>query len=171
MGFTALDGLMMGTRCGALDPGVILYLEQQRHMSPDAIETLLYKQSGLLGVSGLSADMRLLLASDDPRAKEAISLFVFRLAREAGALVASLGGLDRLVFTAGIGEHAPSIRAQVADRLGWLGIRLDPAANARNETLISAPDSPVAVHVIPTDEDWMIARHTLTLVRPTADIG
>ncbi len=166
MGFTALDGLVMGTRCGDLDPGVILYLEQQHGMSPKAIETLLYKQSGLLGVSGLSGDMRALEASDDSHAKDAIDLFVFRLAREAGALVASLGGLDGLVFTAGIGEHAPRIRAEVCRRLSWLGLRLDPAANDQNQSVISTPDSRVAIYVIPTDEDWMIARHVLHLVAP-----
>jgi acetate kinase len=164
MGFTALDGLVMGTRCGDLDPGVILYLEQQHGLSPKAIETLLYKQSGLLGVSGLSGDMRALQSSDDPRAKDAIELFVFRLAREAGALVASLGGLDGLIFTAGIGEHAPGIRAEVCRLLSWLGVRLDPAANDQNKPVISTSDSRVAAYVIPTDEDWMIARHVLGLV-------
>ncbi len=166
MGFTALDGLVMGTRCGDLDPGVILYLEQRHGMRADAIETLLYKQSGLLGVSGLSGDMRTLQASDDPHAREAIDLFIFRLAREAGALAASLGGLDGLVFTAGIGEHAPAIRAAVCRRLDWLGVRLDPAANDRNALIISTSDSRVAAYVIPTDEDRMIARHVLDLVTP-----
>jgi acetate kinase len=166
MGFTALDGLVMGTRCGDLDPGVILYLEQQHGMSPKTVETLLYKQSGLLGISGLSGDMRALQVSRDPRARSAIDLFVFRLAREAGGLVASLGGLDGLVFTAGIGEHAPGIRAEVCRLLSWLGVRLDPAANDQNELVITMPDSRIKAYVIPTDEDWMIARHVLGLVAP-----
>jgi acetate kinase len=129
MGFTALDGLMMGTRCGGLDPGVVLYLEQQAGMKSEAVETLLYEQSGLLGVSGLSSDMRVLLASPDRAAAEAIELFCFRIAREAGALMASMGGLDGIVFTAGIGENAPQIRAAVAERLAWTGLYLDPVRN------------------------------------------
>jgi len=164
MGFTALDGLVMGTRCGAIDPGVLLYLEQQRGTTPAQLEDLLYHRSGLLGVSGgIGSDMRMLLESADSRAREAVALFVFRIAREAGALASSLGGLDGLVFTAGIGEHAPEIRAMVCDRLGWLGIRLDAAANARPNGRISAADSRVEVWVIPTDEEAMIARHTVDL--------
>lgn len=162
MGFTALDGLVMGTRSGNLDPGVILYLEQERGLSAKQVETLLYEQSGLLGVSdGLASDMRTLLASDDPRAKEAVELFVYRIVREIGALTSSLGGLDGLVFTAGIGEHAPEIRERVCARLGWLAVALDAKANQRNAGLISTPDSGVAIRVIPTDEEAMIVRHTL----------
>jgi acetate kinase len=166
MGFTALDGLVMGTRCGALDPGVILYLEQQHGMTAEAVETLLYNESGLLGVSGCASDMRTLLASDDPRAREAVVLFVFRIAREIGALTASLNGLDGLIFTAGIGEHAPQIRAMVCARLGWLGAVLDEEANARDDFAISRPESRIAIHVIPTSEETMIARHTLDMIRP-----
>ncbi len=164
MGFTALDGLPMGTRCGALDPGVVLYLQQARSMSPEAVSDMLYKQSGLLGVSGLSSDMRTLLASDAVAAREAVELFAFRIARETGALAASLGGFDGLVFTAGIGEHAPALRRMVCHRLAWLGVTLDEAANARPHGRISAAGSRVAVHVIPTDEEAMIARHTAALL-------
>ncbi len=168
MGFTPLDGLMMGTRCGNLDPGVVLYLEQRRGLSAKEVEDLLYRKSGLLGVSGIAGDMRTLLASSDPRAREAIELFVFHIAREIGALTSSLGGLDGLVFSAGIGEHAPEIRAMVCEKLGWLGVALDPQANAHNAPLIGAPSSRVAVRVIPTDEEAMIGRHTLDLIRPAA---
>jgi len=165
MGFTALDGLVMGTRCGNIDPGVILYLEEERGLSAKQVEDLLYRRSGLLGVSGgITSDMRTLLASHDPRAKDAIDLFVYRIARETGALTSSLGGLDGFVFTAGIGEHAPAIRARVCARLTWLGVVLDPDANDRNATLISAPASRIAVRVIPTDEEAMIARHTLDTI-------
>ena len=167
MSFTALDGLMMGTRCGALDPGVILYLQQQMGMTPEAVQTLLYEQSGLLGVSGLSADMRVLLASADPAAREAVELFTFRIAREAGALMASMGGLDGVVFTAGIGENAPQIRASVAERLAWAGLVLDPEANLRGSGLISAPASRLQAWVIPTNEEAMIARHTAGLIAKT----
>jgi acetate kinase len=161
MGFTALDGLVMGTRCGAIDPGVVLHLIARLGMRAQAVEDLLYNRSGLLGVSGISNDMRALLGSDARRAREAVALFVFRLAREAGALAGTLGGLDGLVFTAGIGEHAPAIRQMACERLGWLGVRLDAAANARGEAVVSAPDSQVEVRVIPTNEEEMIARHTL----------
>jgi len=164
MSFTALDGLVMATRCGAIDPGVILYLLREGGLTADAVETLLYSQSGLLGVSGLTGDMRALLESADPRAAEAIELFVHTLARQAGGLISSLGGLDGLVFTAGIGERSAAIRARVCERLAWLGIELDGAANAANAPLISAPASRVAVRVIPTDEEAMIARHTLDVV-------
>lgn len=160
MGLTALDGLMMGTRCGALDPGVVLYLEQQVGLSAQAVQTLLYEQSGLLGVSALSGDMRVLLASDDPKARLAVELFTFRIAREAGALVSSMGGIDGLVFTAGIGEHAAAVRADVAARLFWLGVEVDPAANAGGAGLISTLASKLKVWVIPTDEEAMIAHHT-----------
>ena len=163
MGFTALDGLVMGTRSGALDPGVILYLEQQQGMDAAAIEDLLYKQSGLLGVSEISSDMRALLASADPRAKDAIDLFVFRIAREIGAMTASMGGCDGLVFTAGIGEHAARVRAEVCDRLDWLGMALDSELNGRGRGQIAATGSK-PVWVTPTDEERMIAVHTRALV-------
>ncbi|MDX3911291.1 MAG: acetate/propionate family kinase [Sphingobium sp.] len=161
MGFTALDGLIMGTRCGAIDPGVVIHLQTQEGMSAAEVETLLYKQAGLLGVSGISSDMRALHDSDDPRAAEAIDLFTWRAAREASALISSLGGVDALIFTAGIGENDPVIRAAICARLAWLGIVIDPSANARNAPIISAEDSRVAVRVIPTDEERMIAIHTL----------
>jgi acetate kinase len=168
MGFSALDGLMMGTRCGSLDPGVILYLAEERGLTPKQIEDLLYRRSGLLGVSGgIASDMRTLLASTDPRAKEAIDLFAFRIARESGALTSSLGGLDGIVFTAGIGEHAPAIRAMVAARLGWLGVQLDLDANARDAAVISTPQSRIEVRVIPTDEEAMIAHHVLETIAPS----
>ena len=158
-GFSALDGLVMATRCGRLDPGVILYLGRQGRSFAD-IEDMLYRQSGLLGVSGISGDVRVLLASADPQARDAIELFTYRIAGEAGALVSALGGLDGLVFTAGIGEHAPAIRAAVCARLAWLGLRLDSAANEAGAACISAPGSTVDVRVIATDEEAMIARHT-----------
>ncbi len=161
MGFTALDGLPMGTRCGALDPGVILYLVRERGMDADRVEELLYHRSGLLGVSGLSSDMRELLGSHDHHAMEAVDLFVYRIARELGALVATLGGLDGLVFTAGIGEHAPEIRRLVCERSRWLGITLDPGANERGDGCVSAAASRVSVWAIPTDEERMIVRHTV----------
>ncbi len=165
MGFTALDGLMMGTRCGTIDPGVILYMLQEKGISPAGIEDILYKRSGLLGVSGISSDMRALLGKNDDHAKEAIELFVFRIAREAAALAGSLGGLDGIVFTAGIGEHAAEIRAAVCERLAWLGVVADTNANARHASRISTRDSRVEVRVIPTDEEAMIMRHTLEVLR------
>ncbi|MGD9615286.1 MAG: acetate/propionate family kinase [Alphaproteobacteria bacterium] len=165
MSFTALDGLVMGTRSGALDPGVVLYMLRQRGLSPDEVEDILYRRSGLLGVSGVSGDMRALLASPDSRAREAIELFVFRIAQQTAALAASLGGIDGFVFTAGIGERAASIRAMVAERLGWLGIEIDPvaneAANGFHADRISTAQSRVELRVIATDEEAMIARHTL----------
>jgi acetate kinase len=164
MGFSALDGLVMGTRPGDIDPGVLLYLQEQDGMSVQALEHMLYNESGLKGVSELSGDMRTLLASSAQSAKDALALFVFRLAREIGALTASLGGLDGLVFTAGIGEHAPQIRAMTVEKLDWLGATLDSAANARNAETISTGDSKLAVLVIPTDEEEMIARHTLSCI-------
>jgi acetate kinase len=164
MGFSALDGLVMGTRCGDLDPGVILYLLQQHAMRPEDIESLLYNQSGLLGLSGISADMRILLASMDPNAQAAIALFVHRLVREIGAMIGSLGGLDGLVFTAGIGEHAPEIRAMTCEKLKWLGVVIDPEGNRHNSLVISRPDSNLRVLVIPTNEELMIARHTLAVI-------
>ena len=164
MGFTALDGLPMGTRCGALDPGVILYLLRERGMNADSIEHMLYQQSGLLGVSGISSDMRELLASKDSGAGEAVELFVYRISRELGALAAALGGLDGLVFTAGIGEHASEIRRRVCERSGWLGIILDADANKRGAERISSEASSVSVWVIPTDEEQTIVRQTLAVL-------
>lgn len=164
MGFTALDGLPMGTRPGQLDPGVVLYLIDQKGMSAAEVSDLLYKQSGLKGLSGVSNDMRDLLASTDPRAAFAVDHFVHRCAISIGGLTAALGGLDALVFTAGIGENAPQVRARIAERLGWLGAELDAAANERNEMVISAPGSKLRLMVIPTDEELMIARQTLALL-------
>jgi acetate kinase len=164
MGFTALDGLPMGTRCGALDPGVPLHLARAHAMDTDAIERLLYHDCGLKGVSGISNDMRDLLASDDPRAAEAIALFVYRIRRELGALTAALGGLDGLVFTAGIGERSAPIRAMVCRELDWLGLHLDRVANERGGPCISTADSRASAWVIPTDEELMIARHTLAVL-------
>ena len=165
MGFTALDGLIMGTRCGNIDPGVILFLQQSLGYSVKAVEDLLYRQSGLLGLSGFASDMRRLEASDDPRARDAIELFTYRIAREAGGLVSSLGGLDGFVFTAGIGEHDTAVRAAVCDRLAWLGIALDAAANQRGDGRISTDTSRVAIWVIPTNEEAMIARDTFETLR------
>jgi acetate kinase len=164
MGFTPLDGLVMGTRCGAIDPGCLLYLMRERHMDAAALEDLLYRRSGLKGVSGISSDMRDLLASKDPRAEEAIDLFTFHVAREMAALCATLGGLDGLVFTAGIGENAPEIRRRICERAAWMGIALDPAANRANASVVSASHSAVAVWVIPTDEELMIARYAKALL-------
>ncbi len=164
MGFTAVDGLPMGTRTGALDPGVILYLLQHEGMDAQAIEKLIWERSGLLGVSKISSDMRALLASSAPAAKEAIDLFVYRIGRELGSLMAALGGLDALVFTAGIGEHSAEIRARVCRAAHWLGIALDEDANARGGPRISIPGSKVSAWVIPTDENLMIARQTRRLL-------
>ena len=164
MGFSAMDGLPMGTRPGNMDPGVVLYLLLQKGMTATEIERLLYKESGLLGVSGVSNDMRELHQSDDPRAKEAISLFVYRIQRELGSLVSALGGLDALVFTAGIGENDPDVRAQVCERAEWIGVRLDPDANRGGGPRISADGSAVSVWVIPTNEELMIASHTRDLI-------
>lgn len=165
MGFTAVDGLPMGTRCGTIDPGVVLHMMQTLKMDADEIEAVLYKRSGLLGVSGLSSDMRALLESDDPRARFAVELFVYRIGREIGSLAAALGGLDALVFTAGIGEHAAPVRAAVCEKAAWLGVELDLAANDAGGPRISTETSRVAAWVIPTNEELMIARHTLNLVR------
>jgi acetate kinase len=167
MGFTALDGLPMGTRPGQLDPGVVLYLIEQKGMSTREVSDLLYLSSGLKGLSGISGDMRDLLASDEPRAALAIDHFVHRCALNAGMLAAALGGLDALVFTAGVGENAPAIRARIVERLSWLGAELDPAANEAAEPLISRQASRIAIHVIPTNEELMIARHTLAIVQST----
>lgn len=165
MGFTALDGLMMGTRCGSLDPGVLLYLLTEKKMSVAELESLLYRDSGLLGVSGISSDMRNLLDSRDPAAAEAIDLFVYRLVQGLGGLAGILGGLDALVFTAGIGEHSWQIRERVCRDSAWLGIGLDPQANAIGKGRISSADSPVEVWIIPTDEERMIAMHTHRLTQ------
>ncbi|MCM2318982.1 MAG: acetate/propionate family kinase [Pseudomonas sp.] len=167
MGFTAVDGLPMGTRCGNIDPGVILYLLDELKMDARAIERLIYKESGLLGVSGISSDMRELLASDAPRAALAVELFVYRIGRELGSLAAALGGLDALVFTAGIGEHAAPIRARVCHAAAWFGLQLDAAANTAGGPRISASSSAVSAWVIPTNEELMIARHTLRTISPT----
>ncbi|MDE2335278.1 MAG: acetate/propionate family kinase [Rhodospirillales bacterium] len=163
MGFTALEGLVMGTRPGQLDAGVVLYLAEQG-MDAKAIEHLLYYESGLKGLSGLSGDVRDLLADGGPRARMALGVFAYRAATAFAALAASMGGLDAVVFTAGIGENAPAIRAAIAERCAWLGLELDPACNATNSTLISATDSKVAGYVIPTDEEATIARETLEVL-------
>ena len=163
-GFSALDGLVMATRCGSLDPGVILYLGRQGHSFAD-VEDMLYRRSGLLGVSGISGDVRVLLASSETRARDAIDLFTYRIAVHVGAMASALGGLDGLVFTAGIGEHAATIRAAVCERLEWLDVKVDVAANAACANCISAADSKVEVRVISTDEEAMIAKHTRATIR------
>lgn len=160
MGFTALEGLPMGTRCGAIDPGVLLYLMDERKMDARAIEDLLYHQSGLLGISGISSDMRDLLASGEPGAELAVDVYLYRIRRELGSLAAALGGLDALVFTAGIGENSAAIRERVCRDAAWLGVELDRAANEKGGPRIGAPASRVSVWVIPTNEELMIARHT-----------
>jgi acetate kinase len=165
MGFTAVEGLPMGTRCGALDPGVILYLLDQRAMDARAIEKLIYNQSGLLGVSGISSDMRTLLGSGEPRAKLAVELYLYRIRRELGSLAAALGGLDAVVFTAGIGENAGIIRERVCRDAAWLGVELDPAANAKGGPRISAATSRVSAWIVPTNEELMIARRTQALLQ------
>jgi acetate kinase len=164
MGFTALDGLPMGTRPGQIDPGVILYLVAQKGMSAAAVEKLLYHDCGLKALSGISNDVRELDASADPRAGFALDYFAYRVGLNAGMLAAALDGIDGFVFTAGIGENSPSMRARIAKRLAWLGIALDPSANAAGGPLISRSDSRVPVYVIPTDEELMIARHTVALL-------
>jgi acetate kinase len=165
MGFTAVDGLMMGTRSGNLDPGVILYLMDEMNMDARAIENLLYRQSGLLGVSGISSDMRQLLASSDARARFAIDLFVYRIARELGSLAAALHGIDALVFTAGIGEHSAVIRGRVCREAAWLGAELDEEANESGGPCIGASNGRMSAWVIPTNEELMIARHTRSVMR------
>ncbi|MBC9072571.1 acetate/propionate family kinase [Thauera sp. CAU 1555] len=164
MGFTAVEGLMMGTRTGSLDPGVLLYLMEQKGMDAKALTKLLYKESGLLGVSGISQDMRTLLASPAPEAKEAVDLFCYRIARELGSLAAAAGGLDALVFTGGIGEHAAPVRAKVAEMAAWLGVDIDVSANDAQQLRIDSADSRVAVAVVPTNEEGMIARYTMELL-------
>lgn len=168
MGFTAVDGLPMGTRCGSLDPGVILYLIGELGMDAGAIEDLIYRKSGLLGMSGVSSDMRALLVSDDARARFAVEVYTYRIARELGSLAAAAQGLDALVFTAGIGEHAAPVRERVCRQAAWLGVSIDAAANARNGPKISEVSGKVPVWVIPTDEELMIARHTREIIATPA---
>jgi acetate kinase len=164
MGFTAVEGLPMGTRCGSIDPGVLLYLMDQRGMDARALEKLIYNQSGLLGVSGISSDMRTLLTSDAPRAKLAVALYLYRVGRELGSLAAALGGLDAIVFTAGIGENAAVLRERVCRDAAWLGVELDAPANAGGGPRIATAASRVSAWVVPTNEEVMIARHTRTLL-------
>jgi acetate kinase len=160
MGFTALDGPPMSTRSGAIDPGVLLYLLQEQGMAADELSDLLYNRSGLLGVSGVSGDMRALLESPDPRAAQAIELFAYRVSREIGSLAAALGGLDALVFTGGVGENAVRVRARICELCSWLGVTIDPNANVRGDAVVSAASSRISVCVIPTDEEREIARET-----------
>jgi acetate kinase len=164
MGFTAVDGLVMGTRCGAVDPGVLIYLMDTHGMDARALENLIYRQSGLLGVSGVSSDMRRLRVSPEPAAAEAIALFVYRIVREIGSLTAALGGLEAVVFTGGIGEHDAASREEIAAGCRWLGLALDPDLNRQGQGRISIAASPVSAWVIPTDEERMIARHTAALL-------
>jgi acetate kinase len=164
LGFTALDGLPMGTRPGQLDPGVVLYLIMEKGMSPGAVQDMLYRECGLKGLSGVSNDVRELEASDDPKAAFALDFFDYRVGLNAGMLAAAMGGLDGFVFTAGIGENSPTMRARIAKRLGWLGISLDSEANRESRTVISAQESRIPVYVVPTNEELMIARHTLELL-------
>jgi acetate kinase len=164
MGFSVLDGLVMASRPGAIDPGILLYLLKEEGLTPQQLEDLLYHKSGLLGVSGLSGDMRELLASAAPDAREAIELYTFRIAREIAALTNSLDGLDLLVFTGGVGEHAAPIRAMVASRLRWLGLEIDAAANAAAAERIDVPQSAVEVRIIPADEELAIARHVMAVL-------
>ncbi|KAF0135373.1 MAG: ackA [Methylocystaceae bacterium] len=168
MGFSALEGLPMGTRCGQIDPGLLLYLLRSEGMTPEELSHLLYERSGLLGLSGVSHDMRTLEASEEPRAQAAIAYFIHRIKMEIAALAAAIGGFDALVFTAGIGEHSPRVRAGVVEGLGWLGLTLDSAANSRNDLVISTPQSHIPVFVTPTDEESMIARHTIETAGLTA---
>lgn len=165
MGLTPLDGLVMGTRCGTIDPGVLLYLHQHENMSAEDLQHLLYHQSGLLGVSGISADMRELLASHETAAREAVDLFTFRAAQAVAVMATTLGGLDCLVFTGGISEHASEIRSAIGERLAWLGLRIDVAANDAACERINGSDSTVSVFVIPTNEELTIARHCAALLR------
>jgi acetate kinase len=165
MGFTPLDGVMMGTRCGTIDPGILLYLQRERGMSAEDLERLLYYKSGLLGVSGISSDMRTLLSSSDPRAAEAVDLFTFEVAKAICAMALTLEGLDCLVFTGGIGEHAAKVRAMVCNKLRWLGIELDPQANNGDADLISIGSSSVETRVIRTSEETTIARQVVPFVQ------
>lgn len=167
MGFTALDGLPMGTRSGQIDPGVVLYLISEKGLSASNVQNFLYRECGLKGLSGISNDMRELEVSEDQKAKLAIDYFVYRIGLNAGMLAAALQGLDAFVFTAGIGENSVRIRARIADQLRWLGVTLDPAENSRHARLISRSDSRIPIYVIPTDEERMIAQHTLSLLLNT----
>jgi acetate kinase len=171
MGMTALDGLPMGERCGAIDPGVLLFLMKEKGMGYDELTELLYHRSGLLGVSGISGDMRRLLASPAPQAREAVEMFIYRIGRHLGSLTAALGGLDALIFTGGIGEHAAAVREGVCRNSAWLGIMLDAAANAEGGPRISAPGSKLPVFLIPTDEALMIARHSAAVLKRRAGGG
>jgi acetate kinase len=164
MGFTALDGLPMGTRSGGIDPGVILHLIQQRGMTVESLQDLLYHRSGMLGLSGISSDFRELLASASPRARFAIEVFCYNVARQIGSLAAALGGLDGIVFTAGVGENAAPIRSAVCRSCRWLGVEIDEVANRAHRMCITTSGSQVAAYVIPTDENLMIARHTRALL-------
>ena len=168
MTFTPLEGLPMATRCGSLDPGVLLYLMTEKSMTVDAVADLLYKKSGLLGMSGISGDMRELLASSDPHAASAVELFVYRVAREVGSLAAAASGLDMLVFTGGIGEHSNIIRQRICRQLAWLGVNLDSSANAAGDPKISKSGSPVSIWVIPTNEELIIAQHTYSIAQGVA---
>jgi acetate kinase len=165
MGFTALDGLPMGTRCGALDPGVVIYLMREKRLPLEQVESLLYRDCGLLGLSGFSNDVRDLLQSDKPAARLALDFFVYHVARHLAALASAMQGIDAVVFTAGIGERSPEIRARICRRCEWLGLRLDETANRSGGPRITVPDSPTQAWVVPTDEEKMIARHTVDLIR------
>jgi len=169
MGFTAVEGLVMGTRCGSIDPGVLIYLMDEKGMDARALEDLVYKKSGLLGVSGISSDMKKLRESSDPRAREAIDLFVYRIVREIGSLAAALGGVDGIVFTGGIGQHDGATRREVVAGCRWLGAELNEEANRRNDGRIDAGSSRLPIWVIPTDEERVIARHTFALVAAEAE--
>jgi acetate kinase len=164
MGFTALDGIPMGTRPGQIDAGVVLYLLTEKGMSPAVLQDLLYRDSGLKGLSGISNDMRDLESNSDPKAALAVDYFVYRVGLNAGMLAAALGGLDAFVFTAGIGENSATVRARIAEKLAWLGVEFDAEANTAQKSLLSRPESRVALYVVPTDEELMIARHTLALL-------
>jgi len=170
MGFTAVDGLMMGTRSGSLDPGLLIYLMDAYGMDARGIEKLIYRESGLLGVSGISSDMRKLHASPEPAAAEAISLFVYRIVREIGSMAAALGGIEGLIFTGGIGENDAAIRASVAEGCRWLGVEIDATRNSRGCGMINADQSRVAAWVIPTDEERMVARQTSALLWPNPEL-
>jgi len=168
MGFTAVEGLMMGTRCGSIDPGVLIYLMDEKGLDARGLENLIYKKSGLLGVSGITSDMRALRSSNDPRAREAIDLFIYRIVREIGSLAAALGGLDGIVFTGGIGQRDAKTRQEVVAGCAWLGAAIDKQANAIGEGRIDAPQSTIPIWVVSTDEERIIARHTADLIRSAA---
>jgi acetate kinase len=171
LGFTALDGLPMGTRCGQIDPGVVLHLISERGMTAVQVQNLLYRDCGLKGLSGISNDVRVLEASREPRAAFALEYFVYRVGLYAGMLAASLGGLDAFVFTGGIGENSVSMRKRICERLRWLGAQLDPAANELHSTVISHPQSPLILYMIPTDEEWRIAQSTVALLAMKSGYG